>query len=182
MAVEMIAKEGFDGLSMQKLAKKAGVSPATIYIYFKDRDDLIYQISLIEGRKMTEATLIGFDPDAPFAEGLRCQWINRANYFIENPIALQFLEQIRNSPYHEKCYKIDSTFIEAMKKFVMNAINRNELMRLPLEVYWSVAFAPLYQLVRFHLSPRSIGMNEKFFFNNEMMDLTLSLVLKALKP
>ncbi|MGZ3932351.1 MAG: TetR/AcrR family transcriptional regulator, partial [Bacteroidia bacterium] len=28
-AIEMIVKEGFDGLSMQKLAKAAGVSPAT---------------------------------------------------------------------------------------------------------------------------------------------------------
>jgi len=31
-AMEMIVKDGFDGLSMQKLAKAAEVSPATIYI------------------------------------------------------------------------------------------------------------------------------------------------------
>ena len=37
-AIEMIVKYGFDGLSMQKLAKAAKVSPATIYIYFKDRN------------------------------------------------------------------------------------------------------------------------------------------------
>jgi AcrR family transcriptional regulator len=36
-AMEMIVQDGLDGLSMQKLAKAAGVSPATIYIYFKDR-------------------------------------------------------------------------------------------------------------------------------------------------
>ena len=40
-ALEMIVKVGLDGLSMQKLAKSANVSPATIYIYFKDREDLI---------------------------------------------------------------------------------------------------------------------------------------------
>lgn len=40
----MIVKEGFDGLSMRKLANAAGVSPATIYVYFKDRDDLIMQL------------------------------------------------------------------------------------------------------------------------------------------
>ena len=40
----MIVKEGFDGLSMQKLAKAANVSPATIYLYFKNREDLLNQL------------------------------------------------------------------------------------------------------------------------------------------
>jgi AcrR family transcriptional regulator len=43
-AMEMIVAEGFDGLSMQKLAKAAGVSPATIYIYWKNREDLLNQL------------------------------------------------------------------------------------------------------------------------------------------
>ena len=43
-ALDMIVAHGFDGLSMQKLAKAAGVSPATIYIYFKNRDDLIVSL------------------------------------------------------------------------------------------------------------------------------------------
>ena len=50
-ALEMAVKDGFDGLSMQKLARAAGVSPATIYIYFKDRDDLILQLWLQEVKK-----------------------------------------------------------------------------------------------------------------------------------
>ncbi|HXO77347.1 MAG TPA: helix-turn-helix domain-containing protein, partial [Puia sp.] len=47
-ALKMIVEEGFDGLSMQKLARAAGVSPATIYIYFKDRDDLLLQLHQLE--------------------------------------------------------------------------------------------------------------------------------------
>ncbi|MBA4056563.1 MAG: TetR/AcrR family transcriptional regulator, partial [Marivirga sp.] len=43
-AIEMIVNEGFDGLSMQKLAKAANVSPATIYLYFKNREDLLNQL------------------------------------------------------------------------------------------------------------------------------------------
>ena len=43
--LQLIVEEGFDGLSMHKLAKAAGVSPGTIYIYYKDREDLIKQIA-----------------------------------------------------------------------------------------------------------------------------------------
>ena len=35
-ALELIVNQGLEGFSMQKLAKAAAVSPATLYIYYKD--------------------------------------------------------------------------------------------------------------------------------------------------
>ena len=183
-ALEMVVKHGFDGLSMQKLAKAAGVSPATIYIYFKDRDDLILQLYLQEMKKMVDATLDGFDPSMHFEEGLKVQWLNRAKFCMQDPANMHFLEQIKFSPYHEAFMKkMDNTFIKTMGEFVHNAINRKELVKLPIEVYWSIAFAPLYQLVKMHMSGRGLrGGSEKFIMDEKIMNQTLKLVLKALKP
>src|SRR6187402_705695 len=94
-ALQMIVKQGFDGFSMQKLAKAAGVSPATIYIYFKDKEDLILQLGIEESKKMAEVTLVNFDPSMSFSEGLRVQWMNRARYCMQNPDQMYFLEQMR---------------------------------------------------------------------------------------
>ena len=69
----MIVSHGFDGLSMHKLAKAASVSVATIYIYFKDREDLIQQLYTEEFEKMTLATLVNFNPEGRFDEGLKVQ-------------------------------------------------------------------------------------------------------------
>jgi hypothetical protein len=78
---------------------------------------------------------------------------------------------------------MDPSFLKAMGEFVHNAIKRKELIKLPLEVYWSVAFAPLYQLVRLHMSGRGMGGGaEKFVLDEKIMNQTLKLVLKALKP
>jgi TetR/AcrR family transcriptional regulator, multidrug resistance operon repressor len=182
-AIEIIINEGFDGLSMQKLAKAANVSPATIYIYFKDRDDLIEQIIHDEAQKMSDATLKDFDPEMGFEEGLRKQWQNRATYFLDNPIRLQFVEQMRNTPIYEKSFKLDPKFSATLRQFAHLAIERKELAKLPLEVYWSIAFAPLYQLVKFHLAKKPVlSMTEKFILTEEKMELALQLVLKALRP
>jgi TetR/AcrR family transcriptional repressor of multidrug resistance operon len=183
-ALEMAVKEGFDGLSMQKLAKAAGVSPATIYIYFKDRADMILQLWLLEMDKMVSATLKGFDPAMPFDEGLKIQWMNRARFCMENPVSMHFMEQMKYSPYNEICMKkMDTTFLKAMGEFVHNAINRKEVVKLPIEVYWCIAFAPLYQLVKMHMSGRGLrGGSEKFVLDDKIMNQTLKLVLKALKP
>lgn len=181
-ALKMIVKNGFDGLSMQKLAKAADVSPATIYIYFKDREDLILQLFAEASKKMTEATLRDFDPSMSFSEGLKVQWMNRARYCMANPDEMHFLEQIRHSPLQEKSLQVMGTkFKESMKAFVSNAIKNKELVKVPVEVYWSVAFAPLYTLVQFHIAGTSIGGN-KFKFSEKTMLETLALVVKALKP
>ncbi|MGC4038935.1 MAG: TetR/AcrR family transcriptional regulator [Chitinophagaceae bacterium] len=181
-ALSMIVKEGLDGFSMQKLAKAAGVSPATSYIYFKDKEDLIINIWLEETRKMTEATLKGFDPAMSFRDGLKVQWINRAKYCIKNPEKVDFLEQLRHSALYAKCFNlVGDEFKKVMSQFVGNAIKNKELVKVPVEVYWSVAFAPLYNLVKFHISGANIAGN-KFVFSEKIMLQTLELVLKALKP
>ncbi|MEQ9169321.1 MAG: TetR/AcrR family transcriptional regulator [Fulvivirga sp.] len=182
IALQMIVEEGFDRLSMQKLAKAANVSPATIYIYFKDREDLILQIGIEEERKMFEATLLNFDPEMSFEEGLRVQWINRANYFLKNPNQMHFMEQLKYSRFSKEINaQVKSYFVEKMTRFAQKAIDNRELVPLPVEVYWSLAFAPLYQLVKFHVTKKSMH-NKPFELDEPTLQHTLSIVLKGLKP
>jgi TetR/AcrR family transcriptional repressor of multidrug resistance operon len=181
-AVEIIVNNGFDGLSMQKLAKAANVSPATLYIYFKDREDLIQQVAMKEAEKMVDASLHNFDPTLPFAEGLRIQWKNRAKYWLENPQQGKFLEQVRHSPVGQAVYaKVKKEFAQVMSEFVKGAVKRKELVELPLEVYWAVAFAPFYQLVKFHDDGKNMA-GKPFKWSNAYMNQTLQLVIKALTP
>ena len=180
-ALEMIVKEGFDGLSMQNWQRQPGVSPATIYIYFKDREDLILQLYVEASKRMADATLVNFDPSMSFSEGLKVQWINRARYCLKYPDQAFFLEQLRHSPLQARALDLmDSGFKNMMKEFVKNAIKRNELVKVPVEVY-TIAFAPLYNLLNFHKTGMSIG-GAKFSFSDKIMMETLALVLKALKP
>jgi len=180
-AIEMIVNHGFDGLSMHKLAKAAHVSVATIYIYYKDREHLIQQLYTEETQKMADATLKNFDPEAHFDEGLKIQWINRMNYCLENPYSMTFMEQVKHSPLIDRS-TMDTRFLQAMGRFVHKAIERQELIPLPIEIYWSVAFAPLYQLVKFHIAKTGMPGRPPFILDEEKINLTLGLVLKALKP
>ncbi len=182
-AFKIFFEEGFGGFSMQKLARAAGVSPATLYIYYKDKDDLIMQLYTEEMAKMTEASLVGFDASMPFAEGMRIQWLNRARYFLANPYQAHFLEQVRYTPFHDRAMNaIHPQFIKQMKCFVRNAISNGELVDVPVEIYWSLAFSPLYQLLKFDLHGVSFPGTPRFRFNEKTMLRTLDLVLKALKP
>lgn len=181
-AMKMIVEEGFDGFSMKKLARVTDLSPATIYIYFKDRDDLIYQVCVEQNELMIAATFKDFDPEAPFAAGLERQWLNRAKYCLKYPERMKFLEQSRHSPVYEEVSKfVYPRFKQEMGTFMKRAVAKGEVADVPVEVYWAIAFAPLYSLVKFHYEGQSIG-GLKFKFSKKIMMETLALVLKALKP
>lgn len=45
-AGNLFAKKGFDSVSIREIAKDAGCSHTTIYIYFKDKEALLHQLSM----------------------------------------------------------------------------------------------------------------------------------------
>jgi TetR/AcrR family transcriptional repressor of multidrug resistance operon len=182
-AMAMIVAHGFDGLSLHMLARAAGLSVATVYIYFKDREDLILKTYEEVSSRMFEATLAGFDQDMDFEKGLRVQWTNRARYFLKHPREMHFMEQIKFSPLHERAITATGgKFRESMRAFVRRAIERKQLVAVPVEVYWSIAFAPLYQLVKFHIHGKNMSGTGKFVLSEAALETTLRLVLKSLKP
>lgn len=181
-AIQLIVKHGLDGFSIQKLAKAADVSPATIYIYHKDKEALILQICLELMDKMLNASLKDFNTDMSFEEGLKIQWKNRAAFFIQYPLETQFMEHLRYSPLYDKVRdEIGKKFSDTMGLFIHNCIRRKEIVKLSFEIYWSVAFAPLYQLIKFHTQGRSFKGNE-FVLTDKIMMQACELVVKALKP
>jgi AcrR family transcriptional regulator len=181
-AIEMIVKNGLDGFSMNKVAKAAGVSPATLYIYFEDKEDFITRLSLETAQIMITYSLKNFDAGMPFKTGLQIQWQNRLAYLAQNTLEMEFLEIMRYTSYYEKVTEmLTESFGSTMGRFLKNAVANGELLELPFEVYWSVAFAPLYQLFKFHNQGRSY-VNSAFSLSDDLLNQTFDLVIKALTP
>lgn len=187
-AIETIVKYGLEGFTMNKLAKACDISVGTLYIYYEDKDDLIIKIVLEEGDRMENAMIKDFDPEASFEDGLRVQWLNRFNYLMENPLSGQFFDQIGSSTYQTQFSDMfmssPGTFLgkfkENMRRFVSNVIERGEMDVMPFEVYWSVAFSPLYSLMRFHHQGHSLG-GLPFKISDEVLWSAFDRVIKALK-
>jgi TetR/AcrR family transcriptional regulator, multidrug resistance operon repressor len=180
-AIEMIVSDGFDGLSMQKLAKAAGVSPATIYIYFKNREDLLNCLYNQVNRAFADVALQKFSPELSLEEGLWIQWKNRMRFIMEYPVYFKFFEQFRNSPLIMHKDVKSNEFKENMRLFVHNAIKRGEMARMEPEIFWSLAYGSFYSLLKFHLQEKSM-MNDSFKVTDAKMRALLKMVVRALQP
>lgn len=43
-ALQLFLEEGFDQVSMRRIADRIEFSPATMYLYFKDKDDILFEL------------------------------------------------------------------------------------------------------------------------------------------
>lgn len=179
-AIEMIVKEGFYGLSMQKLAKAAGISASTIYVYFDSREDMLNKLFFYVEDIFTKESLKDFDPKMNFEEGLWLQWKNRYRHILKYPLHFHFSEQFRNSPLIRHKDIQENRFKKSMKEFVYHAVQRKEIEDLPVEIFWSLAYGPFYTLVKFHLDDSSMT-GKPFSLSDHKMKQAFALVMKALK-
>jgi AcrR family transcriptional regulator len=76
-ARELFAKEGYESVSMRKVAEKIEYSPTTIYLYFKDKSDLLYSVC----EETFEKLLHSFEEIAKHSQDpLECLELGLRNY------------------------------------------------------------------------------------------------------
>ncbi|CAG18535.1 hypothetical transcriptional regulator, TetR family [Photobacterium profundum SS9] len=95
---KLLAEYGFHGLSMQMVAKEAGVAAGTIYRYFEDKDDLLYQLhDHILGYVANKLTLNVSD-EMPLKQRFRTMWLNIWNMATRDDAPLINRGQFENLP------------------------------------------------------------------------------------
>lgn len=97
-SLTLITTQGLSNLSMSKIAKASNVSPATIYIYFKNKEDLINKLYLKTKEKMSESIFTTVHSQQNLKEQYRQIVTNFIHFNMENENEFLFLEQIQNSP------------------------------------------------------------------------------------
>ncbi|MBL4745081.1 MAG: TetR/AcrR family transcriptional regulator [Flavobacteriaceae bacterium] len=96
--LNLVNNNGFHATPMSKIAKLAGVSPATIYLYFKSKQDLINQLYINSKIAFTKEAFINYDPSMPVKKGFELIWYNIANYKLKQTDTSSFLAQCETTP------------------------------------------------------------------------------------
>lgn len=181
-AIELLVKSGIEGFSMNKLAKESNISVATLYIYYSDKDDLIRKLGIEIGQSFFNEMVKDFSPTMSFKEGLRKQWENRARFTQKNPLKVACWELLSHSSHRDLILnKSLGEFKIIMTQFFDNAIAKKELVPISIEVFWSIAYGPLYSLLRFENEGKNFN-GKPFKLTKEATEEAFELVIKALTP
>ncbi len=84
-ALALFVQEGYNQFSMRKLASRIEHSPTTIYLYFRDRDDLLLHICENFYANLLQEQLQGMTADAPPEQLLRQAFLSYVSYSLKHP-------------------------------------------------------------------------------------------------
>ena len=100
--LNLVMEEGIAGISMAKLAKRTKLSPGTLYLYYKNKEDLIISIytDLFNNNSASVNDLMALD--LPYKERFKKVWLHWLNHNVTNYKALNFHNQVRQSPFLHK--------------------------------------------------------------------------------
>ncbi len=95
--LSLVNNNGFHDAPMSKIAKMANVSPATIYIYFENKQDLINQLYLELKISYTEQAFKDYAENMPVKKAFELIWYNIADYKLKQVDEAWFLAQCDNT-------------------------------------------------------------------------------------
>ena len=96
--INLVNNNGFHATPMSKIAKMAGVSPGTIYLYFENKQDLVNKVYIDVKAAFTQFAFKDFSEDMPVAEGFENIWKNIAKFKLKEVDEALFLSQCDNTP------------------------------------------------------------------------------------
>ncbi|MEY8356845.1 TetR/AcrR family transcriptional regulator [Lachnospiraceae bacterium 54-53] len=96
--IRLILQEGFHGASVSKIAKMAGVSPATVYIYFENKENMLHDIYSEYSEEIYGYLLDSVDREMEGRQQIEVLIRSYYNYILDNQEVFSFVEQFSNCP------------------------------------------------------------------------------------
>jgi AcrR family transcriptional regulator len=132
-ALEVFAEKGFAAARLEEIARRAGVSKGTLYLYFKDKEDLFRAVVQSAIAPNIEAVTSAISAvDAPFADVVRMLLAAFAEREARLPIgavAKMVVGESRNFPELARVWhdEVASKAIGAIAAFIERAQERGEV-------------------------------------------------------
>lgn len=155
-AIRLINENGFADTSMSKIAKAANVSPATIYVYFENKEDLLNKIYLFAKKEMSLTLLEGVSENLSVEESFNVIWHNFYRYATQNPVRFSFTEQFANSPLVEGCKEESAAFFMPFLALFERGKKEKIFKDISILIFGAFAFAPLIGLIKEQLKNNNV--------------------------
>lgn len=154
-AGELFLEQGYEHFSMRKVAERIGYSPTTIYLYFRDKDDLLFTVVdegfVRFGRELVAAAASTEDP----WERLIALGRAYVTFGLQNPVyyQLMFMQRtdfLMHQPAGESQPRIAS--FQVLRQTVQQAIDVGILRPGDAESYSDVLWALVHGMVSLAIS------------------------------
>lgn len=175
--LRLIKSQGIAGITMSKIAQESSLATGTLYIYFKNKEELINALYHKIEKDASARFLAGFNPDLPYKECLKTVWVNYLNHRINFHDESIFMEQYYYSSYITLAQK---QLAEEMKKPVYEIIDKGKKQgfindKLETEMMFSAMIGFIRELANEHIENRFIMISNRI---DQAFELSWKMISK----
>ncbi|WP_291722400.1 TetR/AcrR family transcriptional regulator [Bernardetia sp.] len=149
--LKLVLENGFTGLKMSKVAKEAKLATGTLYIYFKDKEQLINALYLYIKTEQTKQYFWDYSETDSFVSNFRKLWFRVVEVGMKQPEYAIFMEQYYRSPFIKEDSKVQG---EALISPVYQLLERGKAEQLikdiPLELLVCQLLGATNELINLH--------------------------------
>lgn len=138
--IELVNNDGFHAIPMSKIAKMACVSPATIYLYFDSKQDLVNKTYIEVKARYTAYAFETYTDTMPVQVGFEVIWKRIADFKLKECANAMFLAQCDNTPIIDETSRQEG--IKHLQPLLdLWARGKNEGIITPVSDYLLYAYA-----------------------------------------
>ena len=149
-AIRLTNELGFDGISISKIAKKAKVSPATIYIYFENKEDLFTKLYIDIRNKMSQGALQELGEGMNTEEVFKSIWYNAFKFNLQHPEYLAYREQFEQTTMMREIKVDEFELFQTVDELLKRGIKEKTIKDHPLPILTAFAYVPIITLLKYH--------------------------------
>jgi AcrR family transcriptional regulator len=144
--IRLINENGFSETSISKIAKAAKVSPATIYVYFENKQDLLNKLYLLVKQELSHAVRLKHDPKKSWELNFKETHAYLVSYVQTNGERFRFMEQCNSNPMlTEATRETGIRLFQESMLFFEQGIENGVFKPMSHELVAAVIFAPIMQ-------------------------------------
>lgn len=122
----LTGKQGLASVTISGISKTAGIAAGTLYIYFKNKEELVQLAYAAVEDKMTQAMYRDFDINVPIRQSLKQIYINMLNYRLNNYDETVFIDQYQQSGYIQINFAKQLAEYEKQNKPLYNLLEKGQ--------------------------------------------------------
>ncbi len=173
--LSLTGKVGIAGLKMSSIAKEASIATGTLYLYFKNKEDLLNAL-YFKLQKESAPALISEIKNLPIDIQLYKMWALALKKLVENNLRIIFLEQFLISPYVSASSKeMDSRFKNYLKGLLEKGKKENQIKDVDSNILIALVIGFLRNFSTHIVNDKNSKLSEK------SIDESFALCWEAIK-
>ncbi|MHA1747477.1 MAG: TetR/AcrR family transcriptional regulator [Promethearchaeota archaeon] len=153
-SIKLVNELGFSGISISKIAEEAGVSPATIYIYYMNKEDLFTKIYIDIRNRMSQASLQRVDDSMSIEAQFKSIWHDFFTYSLGHIEYIIYREHFEQTSMMNNIHQEEFELFKQITTLFKKGIKEHSIKNHPLPLLTAFAFVPIITLLKFNSEGR----------------------------